>query len=159
MSVKWRRFKSAWAWGVWAVAFWGAIPLQAQDQTDEACIPALSYLPLDARQVGRDSHGNAALGTYERISPDGRFILRSYSGAQVGKVTLMELPSAVASSIRLYRTPFSNEAFPVQGTWRYLIDVSGEHYRFLDIVRSQADANPLFKGGMTGVYAAASEMS
>lgn len=80
MSVKWRRFKSAWAWGVWAVAFWGAIPLQAQDQTDEACIPALSYLPLDARQVGRDSHGNAALGTYERISPDGRFILRSYSG-------------------------------------------------------------------------------
>lgn len=159
MSVKWRRFKSAWAWGVWAVAFWGAIPLQAQDQTDEACIPALSYLPLDARQVGRDSHGNAALGTYERISPDGRFILRSYSGAQVGKVTLMELPSAVASSIRLYRTPFSNEAFPVQGTWRYLIDVSGEHYRFLDIFRSQADAKPLFKGGMTGFYAAASEMS
>ena len=123
-----------------------------------ACIPPLTYLPLDAHIVGRDTHGVAALGTYERISPDGRFILRSYSGAQLGKVSLMELPATSSGAVKAYRTPFSNEAFPVQGTWRYLVDVSGEHYRFSDIPRLQTAAKPLFKGGMTGFYAAASEL-
>ena len=123
-----------------------------------ACIPPLSYLPLNARLVGSDAHGVAALGTYERISPDGRFILRSYSGAQVGKVSLMELPPLPAGQVKVYRTPFSNEAFPVQGTWRYLVDVSGEHYRFKDLLTRQGGARPLFKGGMTGFYAAASEV-
>lgn len=134
-----------------------AIPSWAQ--VDGTCIPPVVYLPLDARQVGSDDHGLAALGTYERISPDGRFILRSYSGAQLGKVTLMELPDAPTGSIRAYHTPFSNEAFPVQGTWRYLVDVSGEHYRFGDLIRLQARAKPLFRGGMTGFYAAASELA
>lgn len=128
------------------------------DGREQACIAPLAYLPLDPARVGRDAHGGAALGTYERISPDGRFILRSYSGAQLGKVSLLELPLNPEGGIQAYRTPFSNEAFPVQGTWRYLVDVSGEHYRFKDILNHQMAAKPLFKGGMTGFYAAASEL-
>lgn len=127
-------------------------------QNAEACIPSLAYYPLDSSEVGADSNGLPALGTYERISPDGRFILRSYSGAQLGKVSLMELPAAEKGAVKAYRTPFSNEAFPVQGSWRYLVDISGEHYRFTDVLASQTEARPLFKGGMTGFYAAASEL-
>lgn len=124
----------------------------------EQCTAALTYIPLDGAEVGRNAQGVAALGTYERISPDGRFILRSYSGERVGKVSLMELPANGAAGVKVYRTPFSNEAFPVQGSWRYLVDVTGEHYRFSDILRQQQTAKPLFHGGMTGFYAAASEM-
>ncbi|MDO5290529.1 MAG: hypothetical protein Q4F13_12980 [Pseudomonadota bacterium] len=129
------------------------------------CIAPITYLPLDARDVGQDDNGTAALGTYERISPDGRFILRSYSGARLGQVSLMELPPtradapAPAARVKVYRTPFSNEAFPVQGTWRYLVDVNGEHYRLADVLRQQGAARPLFKAGMTGFYAAASELA
>lgn len=122
------------------------------------CIAPLTYLPLDAREVGADENGTAVLGTYERVSPDGRFILRSYSGARLGKVSLMELPESTGQ-VKVFRTPLANEAFPVQGTWRYLVDVTGEHYRFGAILKQQTAARPLFKGGMTGFYAAASELN
>lgn len=136
-----------------------AAPEGAQEVVGDACVPHVVYLPLDPDAVGRDDHGVAALGTYERISPDGRFILRSYSGARLGQVSLMELPVEPAGRIRTFRTPLSNEAFPVQGSWRYLVDVTGEHYRFADVLRLQERARPLFRGGMTGFYAAAAEVT
>ncbi|MDR0478931.1 MAG: hypothetical protein LBH31_03820 [Burkholderiaceae bacterium] len=125
----------------------------------DTCIAPITYLPLDPAQVGADSNGAAALGTYERISPDGRFILRSYSGARLGQVSLIELPAQGSGPIRAYRTPFSNEAFPVQRTWRYLVDVNGDHYRFAQVLHEQTHAKPLFRAGMTGFYAVASEMA
>lgn len=141
------------------MAFGLASPAQTQQALAEAeCVSPVSYLPLDGATVGLDAQGVPALGTYERVSPDGRFVLRSYSGAKVGTVSLMELPQSESAPIRVYRTPFSNEAFPVQGTWRYLVDVSGEHYRFADVLRDQAKAKSLFRAGMTGFYAAASEL-
>ncbi|MGB3069775.1 MAG: hypothetical protein WBC18_14565 [Ottowia sp.] len=137
---------------------WALLPMIASAQSADACIPPLTYLPLNPAVVGADDNGMAALGSYERVSPDGRFILRSYSGAKLGKVSLMELPAMGEGAVKAYRTPFSNEAFPVQGTWRYLVDVTGEHYRFADVLNKQTEARPLFRAGMTGFYAAASEM-
>ncbi len=131
----------------------------AADGRPSQCIPAVRYLALDGAEVGLDSNGVPALGTYERISPDGRFVLRSYSGARLGEVSLIELPSDGDAPLRAYRTPLSNEAFPVQGSWRYLVDVDGRHFRLADVVRLQMDAKPLFQGGMRGFYAAASELS
>lgn len=124
----------------------------------DACIPALTYIRLDANMVGASDDGTPVLGNYERISPDGRFILRSYSGGGLGQVSLIELPATGDQPVRAYATPLSNEAFPVQGSWRYLVDISGRHYRFSDILRQGRQARPLFKGGMTGFYAVASEM-
>ncbi|MDR0780681.1 MAG: hypothetical protein LBF16_08305, partial [Pseudomonadales bacterium] len=135
-----------------------SVPDPAASAMPDACIAPMTYLPLDPAQVGADVNGTAALGTYERISPDGRFILRSYSGARLGQVSLIELPARGGGPIRAYRTPFSNEAFPVQGTWRYLVDVNGDHYRFAQVLREQSRAKPLFRAGMTGFYAVATEM-
>lgn len=123
-----------------------------------ACIAPVSYYALSNALVGADANGLPALGTYERVSPDGRFVLRSYSGASVGTVSLIELPVRAGEPLRAYATPLSNEAFPVQGSWRYLVDVNGEHYRLSDILTRSSKARPLFQGGMTGFYAAASEM-
>jgi hypothetical protein len=123
------------------------------------CIAPVSYWPLDGALVGNDGQGVPALGTYERVSPDGRFVLRSYSAAQVGAVSLIELPLTQGRPMKVYKTPLSNEAFPVQGSWRYVVDVDGRHFRFKDILREQDQARPLFQGGMSGFYAAASEMS
>jgi len=131
----------------------------AHSTPDDSCVAAVSYLQLDPAQVGRDSQGVAALGTYERISPDGRFVLRSFSGAQLGQVALIELPQEPNGPMTVRKTPFSNEAFPVQGSWRYLVDVDGSHFRFSDIVRLQQVAPPLFSGGMKGFYAAAAELN
>ncbi len=124
----------------------------------QACIPPLSYLPLTVALAGAGDDGVAALGTYERISPDGRFVLRSYSGARLGQVSLIELPVDAEAPLKAYRTPLSNEAFPVQGSWRYLVDVDGRHFRFADVLQQQDKARPLFRAGMTGFYAAASEL-
>jgi hypothetical protein len=144
----------------------------------DQCIPQNEFITLPPSLAGTqtDSYGKTTtqLGAYERVSPDGRFILRSFSGARLGDVSLVELsaPSGAAgteagttvsgassaSITRIYETPLSNEAFPVQGTWRYLVSTAGEHYALSDILTQQRGAKPLFQGGMTGFYAAASEL-
>ncbi|MEP6557639.1 MAG: hypothetical protein ABJB17_04100 [Burkholderiales bacterium] len=136
-----------------------AASANASAQPDSACIPPVSYLPLDGAQVGADRTGRAVLGSYERISPDGRFVLRSWSGGRLGEVSLIELPADADAPVRVFETPLSNEAFPVQGSWRYLVDVNGDHYRFTDVLAQQRRARPLFRGGMTGFYAVASELA
>lgn len=131
------------------------------------CIPRNQFIALDPKQAGLDDNQEVALGAYERISPDGRFVLRSYSGKRLTAVSLVELPgpplgvvpaNATLQTQRMFETPFSNEAFPVQGSWRYLVDTNGNHYEFASILRQQNAAKPLFKGGMTGFYAAAAEV-
>jgi hypothetical protein len=120
------------------------------------CVPPVQYVPLDASQTGVDGNGLAPLGSYERVSPDGRFVLRSYSGDKLGQVSLVELGERSAKATV---TPLRNEAFPVQGTWRYIVDVDGSHYALTDLLREQSRAKPLFRGGMTGFYAAAAELN
>jgi len=152
-----RSFVAAWAH---LLALFGPLVMSAQArEPNNACIDAVSYWPLDPELVGRDGNGVPALGTYERVSPDGRFVLRSFSGARLGEVSLIELPDDATGRIVTYRTPLSNEAFPVQGTWRYVVDVDGRHFRLADVVKQQEQAKPLFQGGMRGFYAAASELT
>lgn len=140
----------------WAVAVWPVTVLAAPDS---ACIAPVSYFPLEGSEVGLGDDGLPALGSYERISPDGRFVLRSYSGARLGEVSLVELPLEPSGRIKASRTPLRNEAFPVQGSWRYLVDVDGSHFRLKDVLELGARARPLFRGGMSGFYAAASELA
>jgi hypothetical protein len=157
-----------------------AICIRADAQNDiknaafdrpEACIPAHQFAELPESIAGTqtDAYGKTtvALGAYERVSPDGRYILRSYSGARLGEVSLIEL-SGDGKVLRAIPTPLKNEAFPVQGSWRYLADTNGDHYTFESIVRStdmdqspispKNLARPVFRGGMDGFYAAASEL-
>lgn len=134
-----------------------ARPLQAA--AGSACIDTLRYIPLDPAVAGANPDGLAILGAYERISPDGRFILRSRSGGRLGQVTLIELPVSATDAVRIHETPLSDEAFPVQGSWRYLVDINGAHYRFADVLSQGKRAPALFKAGMTGFYAAAAELS
>jgi hypothetical protein len=137
---------------------------QLRDQANQ-CIPANTFneLPTAIAGTQTDAYGktSVALGSYERISPDGRFVLRSFSGARLGQVSLIEL-SASGEPVAAYQTPLSNEAFPVQGSWRYLVDVNGDHYSFSSILRNNTMGKernkPLFRGGMRGFYAAAAEL-
>lgn len=61
-----------------------------------ACIPAHQFIELLPAKIGgytNDYHERTApLGMYERISPNGRYILRSFSGNKLGDVTVLELP-------------------------------------------------------------------
>lgn len=128
------------------------------------CIAPYQFIELRAQDTGisTDAYGSssAILGMYERISPDGRLVLRSFSGRQLGDVALMELPAPgqAAHIVRSYATPLKNEAFPVQGSWRYLVNPNGAHYRLQDILQHGKRAKAVFKGGMTGFYAAAAEL-
>lgn len=150
-----------WMLGMLLAGTTGAVAAQGV-VSPQACIAPSTFVELtgDVAGVSRDAAGKtvAALGSYERISPDGRFVLRSYSGAQLGNVSVMELPAFAGTVVRGYRTPLSNEAFPVQGSWRYVVDMTGEHYRLADVLQQQGKARPLFRGGMTGFYAAAAEL-
>lgn len=127
------------------------------------CIPQNEFIPLPESLAGTsiDGYGReqVAIGSYERISPDGRFVLRSYSGAKIGQVSLVELSAPPTTVKKIVASPLSNEAFPVQGSWRYLVDVNGEHYLFKDIFQFGKSALPRFKGGMAGFYAAAAELA
>lgn len=123
------------------------------------CVPQNEFIALDPTLVGLDDLKNVALGAYERVSPDGRFVLRSFSGKQLSTVSLIELPApASGQPHRVWQTPLSNEAFPIQGSWRYLVEIDGSHYTFASVLRQQTQAKPLFKAGMTGFYAAAAEV-
>jgi hypothetical protein len=134
----------------------------------EQCIPANSFAELPRALAGAqtDAYGKTAtaLGSYERISPDGRFVLRSFSGGRLGDVSLIEL-GATGQAVAAYDTPLSNEAFPVQGSWRYVVDVNGDHYTLASLLHQSAakggaktPIKPVFRGGMTGFYAAAAEL-
>lgn len=127
---------------------------------NDTCIAQNQFIALDPELVGLDDLQNTALGAYERVSPDGRFVLRSFSGKKLSTVSLIELPSPGSKQGHLvYSTPLSNEAFPVQGSWRYLVEVSGAHYTFQSIIEQGEKAQPLFNAGMTGFYAAAAELN
>jgi hypothetical protein len=126
----------------------------------QTCVPQNEFVPLDPALVGLDDLQNVALGGYERISPDGRFVLRSFSGKQLSTVSLIELPPpASGKPHKVWQTPLTNEAFPVQGTWRYLIEIDGSHYTFASVLHQQTKAKPLFRAGMTGFYATAAELN
>ena len=142
---------------------WAAIETEAAESTAQ-CIAPYQFIELQGADTGiaGDGYGSSApvLGMYERISPDGRFVLRSFSGQRLGDVAIIELPApdTPARVVRTYRTPLHNEAFPVQGSWRYLVDPDGQHYALADVLQKGAGAKALFKGGMTGFYAAAAEV-
>jgi hypothetical protein len=140
----------------------------------QQCIPQNQFIALDPQLAGLDDDKQVALGAYERISPDGRYVLRSYSGKKLSAVSLVELPgppglTAIKGQIsrqKITSTSFSNEAFPVQGTWRYVVDTNGDHYTFNSLLGNKyagynsnnTKIKPLFTGGMDGFYAAAAEV-
>ena len=136
----------------------------------QQCIAQNQFIALDPQLAGLDDDKQVALGAYERVSPDGRYVLRSFSGKKLSAVSLVELPgptglTAIKGQIsrqKITQTPFSNEAFPVQGSWRYLIDTNGDHYTFNSILGNKyagySTIKPIFSGGMDGFYAAAAEV-
>lgn len=123
------------------------------------CVPAHEYFPFEGKWASKNDRGEIILGMYSRMSPDGKYVLRSFSGQGLSQVTLMELVRGEKNSVRPYETPMKNEAFPVQGSWRYLIDIGGEHYKVSDIVKNQKKADKQFKGGITGFYTVAAELN
>jgi len=135
-------------------------------QAAQQCIPQNQFIALDPTLAGLNDENQVALGAYERISPDGRYVLRSYSGKKLSAVSLVELPGPPGLNIvkgqvsrqRILSTPFSNEAFPVQGSWRYLVDTNGDHYTLNSILGNNRNNKSVFSGGMDGFYAAASEV-
>jgi len=124
------------------------------------CVPANEYVPFVGVAAKPNSDGTVPVGMYSRISPDGRYVMRSFSGDSLSTVTLMEIvkQSDGTKVAQAYETDFNNEAFPIQGTWRFLSDVDGSHYRLGDLVRNQKRAKRQFKGGISGFYTAAAEM-
>lgn len=125
------------------------------------CISPHEYVPFIGEAARPGGNGQVALGMYSRISPDGRFVLRSFSGDHLSTVTLMELAKQTNGTkvAKAYETDLKNESFPVQGSWRFIVDVDGSsHYRVGDIVNRQKDAKRQFRGGISGFYATSAEM-
>lgn len=123
------------------------------------CVPAHEYFPFEGPWVSKNDNGDVVLGMYSRVSPDGKYVLRSFSGKGLSQVTLMELVKGEKNKVIPYQTPMSNEAFPVQGSWRYLVDVGGDHYKLSDIIKYQKKAKRQFKGGISGFYTVAAELT
>lgn len=122
----------------------------------QACIAPSTFVELTGQVAGtsRDAAGRtvAALGSYERISPDGRFVLRSYSGAQVGQCE----PDGTAGVCRHGGAGLSHAVVQrgVSGAgqaWRYLVDMTGEHYRLADILQFARQGTPAVPGWHDGL--------
>lgn len=122
-----------------------------------ACTAAFTYLPFKGSWVQPDEGGRISLGIYTRVSPDGRYLLRSHSGSGLTDVTVMELDRQ-KKAVKPYLTSLSGEAFAVQGTWRYIVDIDGSHYHLRDILRDQKRARSQFRAGVRGFYATAAEL-
>lgn len=128
-------------------------------QVTAVCVKPHEYFPMEGDWVPRNSDGSVSLGMYSRVSPDGRYFLRSFSGVGLSTVSLIELiKNESGNSTRGFSTPLDNEAFPANGTWRYLISTGGGHYNFKDVIASQKKAKKQFTGGQAGFYAIAAEI-
>lgn len=123
------------------------------------------YEKFELRPPSYDSFGRETeyykMGFYNRISPDGRFVLMTSSGAGLGNVTLVNLTREANQPIhsaRPERTPLEMEAFATLSSFRFLISTSGQHYSFKDVYQNKDRARSLFSTGETGYYAAATEV-
>ena len=125
-----------------------------------ACVSPNEYYPFDPKWAPKNDSGEYVLGMYSRISPDGKYVLRSFSGKGLTEVTLMELKKDENGNniVVPYNTPLKNEAFPVMGTWRYLVDIDGDHYKLSDMKKNQKNAKKQFSGGIRGFYTVAAEL-
>jgi hypothetical protein len=152
--------------GAMPIQFWAQGIRERLSRNFLQCIPQNQFIALDPALAGLNDDKQVALGAYERISPDGRYVLRSYSGSKLSAVSLVEIPgppglTAIKGQVsrqKIVSTPFSNEAFPVQGSWRYLVDTNGDHYTFNSILYNKYAGKEVFSGGMDGFYAAAAEV-
>ncbi len=110
----------------------------------DECVPAHEYFPFEGKWASKNDRGDIELGMYSRVSPDGKYVLRSFSGKGLTQVTLMELVKSKneneKNKVIPYETPLKNEAFPVQGSWRYIVDIGGEHYLLTDLLKGQKRA-------------------
>jgi hypothetical protein len=124
------------------------------------CIKPHEYYPFDPKWAPKNDNGDYVLGMYSRVSPDGVYVLRSFSGKGLTEVTLMELAKDELNQNKVipYNTPLKNEAFPVMGTWRYLVDVDGDHYKLTDMKKLQKNTKKQFTGGIKGFYTVAAEL-
>lgn len=125
------------------------------------CVKANEYIPFVGKAALKNRDGSSAsLGTYSRISPDGRYVLRSLSGDHLTSASLMEIRDTDSGGKEAiaYNTNLKNEAFPVQGTWRFVNNIGGDHFRVADVIAHEKKASRQFKGGIEGFYATAAEM-
>ena len=80
----------------------------------QACIPAHQFAELASSIAGTqtDAYGKTtvALGAYERVSPDGRFILRSFSGSKLGEVDPDEM---IRLRVRISRKGEEERSFQI----------------------------------------------
>lgn len=125
------------------------------------CVKANEYIPFVGKAALKNRDGSSAsLGTYSRISPDGRYVLRSLSGDHLTSASLMEIRDTTngGKEAIAYNTNLKNEAFPVQGSWRFVNNIGGDHFRVADVINHEKKASRQFKGGIEGFYATAAEI-
>ncbi len=123
------------------------------------CVPAVEVFPIQTYSAKDWEKAQGELGMYARVSPDGRFVLRSISAEGYSTVTLAELiRDKDKNRVEVRNTPLRNEAFPVFGSWRYVVNTNGDHYLFKDLYHLKNAAQPQFRGGISGFYAVAAEM-
>lgn len=131
-------------------------------QNGDQCVPAYEFIPFESSAWAKPDPqtGQITLGTYSRISPDGQYVLRSLSGQFLPAVTLMKL-SHMNDSVKkasVIETRFSNEAFAVQKTWRFLVDLNKEHHRLENVIQLGKSSKADFKAGVMGFYTTAAEL-
>lgn len=134
----------------------------SQSAGAQNCVPAFEYIPFAGPDWVKPNPntGVVDLGTYSRISPDGNYVLRSLSGQFLSSVTLMKLTSVGDKNPKAeaIETRFANEAFAVQGTWRFLVEINRAHHRFSSVVNLGKKSASDFKAGVSGFYATAAEI-
>lgn len=143
-----------------AILFFQASAVNAQGKSQ--CIPAFEFIPFeDAAWAMPDADGKIALGAYSRVSPDGQYVLRSLSGQFLSTVTVMKLSDLKDSvkKAKAIETSFANEAFAVQNTWRFLVEIGRQHHQLSTVLNSGKQSQSDFKAGVSGFYTTASEVS
>ena len=127
------------------------------------CIPAYEYIPFEGESWAKPDPqtGYIQLGTYSRISPDGKYVLRSLSGQYLTTVTLMKLTEVGEKNKKAtaIETDLKNEAFAVQNTWRFIVDINKEHHTLENLTTKGKKSKPDLSAGVNGFYTTAAEIS
>lgn len=124
--------------------------------SEDRCIAPREFVPFPAGTPGQ----------YHRVSPDGNFVIQSFSSEGFGDVSIVDLrrdPATGKRPGRIYKTPMANETYPVEGTWRYIASPGRwiramEYFRMEDLLRDQDKTQFFFSGSFGEFYHTCAEL-
>lgn len=113
------------------------------------CVPARKFISYPAKM---------SVGAYQRIHPNGKYIMQSSMNNGVSQVRLIDIEnlSSDGSVINVIDTPMQNESYPTPCDWNYISSPNHggfmRYYKLEDLVEKKMETQPVHADNFNEFY-------